>query len=62
MNHAAAEFQLYTLDERSEELELIDFRDSGNQIARLVHAFSHEAALERCRAGVEQVLDFFLTA
>ena len=50
LNHSAAAFQLYSLDERSEELELIDFRDSGNQTARLMHAFSPEAALDRCAA------------
>lgn len=30
LNHAAADFQLFTLDERSEELTPIDFRDTGN--------------------------------
>ena len=56
LNHSAAAFQLYSLDERSEELELIDFRDSGNQTARLMHAFSPEAALDRCAAGIEKVV------
>jgi hypothetical protein len=56
LNHSAAAFELYTLDERSEELETIDFRDCGNQTARLVHAFSPEAALERCRAGLDRVM------
>jgi len=56
MNHSAAEFQLYALDERTEELEIIDYYDCGNQIARLVHAFSPGAALERCGAGIERVL------
>lgn len=56
MNHSVAEFQLYTLDERTEELELIDFRDSGNQTAQLVHAFSHQAALERCEHGIGRVM------
>lgn len=56
LNHAAADFQLYALDERSEELELIDFRDTGNQTARLVHAFSPEAVLERCRSGIDRIL------
>jgi hypothetical protein len=56
MNHSAAEFQLFTLDERSEELEPVDFRDSGNQVARLVHAFCPQAALERCQAGIDKVL------
>lgn len=56
LNHAAADFELYALDERSEELEQVDFRDIGNQTARLVHAFSTEAALERCHAGIEKLI------
>ncbi len=56
LNSSAAEFELYALDERTEELELIDFRDSGNQTARLVHAFSAESALERCGAGIGQIM------
>jgi len=57
LNHAAAEFQLFTLDERSEELEAVDFRDTGNLDARLVHAFSAAAAVERCQAGVSRLLE-----
>jgi hypothetical protein len=56
LNHAAADFQLYTLDERSEELALVDFRDTGNLEARLVHAFSAAAAIERCQAGIDRLL------
>jgi hypothetical protein len=56
LNHSAADFQLFTLDERSEELEAVDFRDSGNQVARLVHAFSPAAALERCQPGIDRIL------
>ncbi|HET7347592.1 MAG TPA: hypothetical protein VFJ10_09685 [Acidobacteriaceae bacterium] len=56
LNSSTADFELYALDERTEELELIDFRDSGNQTARLVHAFSSEAALERCAAGIGKVV------
>lgn len=56
LNHSAADFALYALDERTEELEQIDFRNSGNQLVRLVHAFSREAALERCNSGVERVM------
>ncbi len=40
LNHAAADFQLFTLDERTEELAPVDFRDTGNFESRLVHAFS----------------------
>jgi hypothetical protein len=56
LNHAAADFQLFTLDERSEELAPVDFRDTGNLESRLVHAFSGAAAIERCRAGVDRLL------
>ncbi len=57
LNHAAANFELYTLDERSEELAQVDFRDTGNLDSRLVHAFSAEAARERCRSGIERLFD-----
>ena len=56
LNHGAAEFQLYALDERSEELEQVDFRDTGNLDARLVHAFSSVAAIERCCTGVARLM------
>ena len=45
LNHASAGFELFTLDERSEELTAVDFRDTGNLESRLVHAFSTEAAI-----------------
>jgi hypothetical protein len=56
LNHGSADFQLYTLDERSEELEPVDVRDTGNLEARLVHAFSAKAAIERCRTGLARLL------
>ena len=56
LNHAAARFELYTLDERSEELTPVDFRDTGNLESRLVHAFDAQAARERCAAGLERLL------
>jgi hypothetical protein len=56
LNHAAADFQLFTLDERSEELTAVDFRDTGNLESRLVHAFSAAAAIERCQAGIDRLL------
>ncbi|MGA7258211.1 MAG: hypothetical protein WBX09_16325 [Terracidiphilus sp.] len=56
LNHSAAAFELYTLDERNEELAAIDFRDTGNIESRLVHAFSQQSAIERCRAGVDRIL------
>ncbi|MFP5234372.1 MAG: hypothetical protein ACLGSD_00600 [Acidobacteriota bacterium] len=56
LNHAAANFELFTLDERTEELAAVDFRDTGNVESRLVQAFRPEAAIERCRAGIDRVL------
>ena len=56
LNHAAADFALFTLDERSEELSPIDFRDTGNLEARLVHAFSPAATIERCQSGIDRLL------
>ena len=56
LNQGAATFELYTLDERSEELTAVDFRDTGNLESRLVHAFSPQAALERCGSGLDRVL------
>jgi hypothetical protein len=57
LNHAAADFQLFTLDERSEELAPVDVRDTGNQIVRLVHAFSPAAVLTRCQSGIDTILN-----
>jgi hypothetical protein len=56
LNHAAADYQLFTLDERSEELTQVDFRDTGNLESRLVHAFSPVAAIERCQAGIDRLM------
>jgi len=56
LNHAAADFQLFTLDERSEELAPVDFRDTGNLESRLIHAYSAQAAIERCRQSVDRLL------
>ncbi len=56
LNHGAAKFELYALDERSEELTPVDFRDTGNLESHLVHAFSAEGAIERCRAGIDRIL------
>jgi len=56
LNHATADFQLFTLDQRTEELAPVDFRDTGNIQSRLVHAFTPQAAIDRCRAGLDRVL------
>jgi len=56
LNHNAADFELFTLDEHTEELAPVDFRDTGNFESRLVQAFSPQAAVDRCRAGIDRVL------
>ena len=56
LNSAAADFQLYTLDERSEELAPVDFHDTGNLEWRLMHAFSRDAAVERCKTGIDRLM------
>src|SRR5579871_59078 len=62
LNGSAAEFQLFTLDERSEELTQVDIRDAGNLESHLVHAFSAAAAIERCQAGIDQLMELIPTA
>jgi hypothetical protein len=62
LNHSAADFQLFTLDERSEELVQVDFRDTGNQQSRLVHAFSTVAAVERCQKGIDRLMELLPSA
>jgi hypothetical protein len=57
LNHAAANFELYTLDERSEEIIQVDVNDTGNLESRLMHAFSAAAAIERCRAGIDRLME-----
>jgi hypothetical protein len=57
LNHAAANFELYTLDERREELTRVDCNDTGNLESRLMHAFSAAAAIERCKTGVARLMD-----
>jgi len=56
LNQGAAEFQLYTLNERSEELTEVDFRDTGNAESRLMHAFDVTTARERSASGLERVM------
>jgi len=48
---------MFILDERSEELEAVDFRDTGNLESRLVRAFSRSAAIERCQSGIDRLMD-----
>lgn len=57
LNASAANFQVFTLDERSEQLEPVEVRDTGNLESRLAHAFSATLAVERCAAGVARLME-----
>jgi len=56
LNHAGAGFEIYTLDERSEELVAVDWRDSGNVESRLVHAFQPDSVLEHCKDEIARLM------
>jgi len=62
LNHSAASFRLFELDERSEELTEIDFRDFGNVESRLVHAFDVSAAVDRAQGGINRVMELIPAA
>jgi hypothetical protein len=61
LDHSAADFELFTLDARSEELSPVDFRDIGNLDVHLVHAFDPAAALERCQGGIDRMMSLVPT-
>jgi hypothetical protein len=56
LNGDAAQWELWELQESSEELLQRDAADQGNLRTRLVHLPDEQAATERFAAGVEQVL------
>ena len=55
INPSLAKWELFELDERTDELTRLDPADHGNLDIRLVHAFNREAALERAREAIERV-------
>lgn len=56
LNADAAQWQIWELDQTSEELTQRDLRDQGNLRTRLVHLPDEQAARERFAAGIEQVM------
>jgi hypothetical protein len=52
-----ASYRLFELDERTEELTEVDYRNVGNIDSRLVHAFNVPAALERAQTGIARLMD-----
>jgi hypothetical protein len=57
MNENAAQWQLYELDQKTEELAQRDAADHGNLRTRLIHHPDEVAARERFASAVSQVMD-----
>ena len=56
LNHAAADFQLFTLDERSEELDAGRFSRHRQPGLAAGPCIFGRAAIERCQAGIDRLL------
>ena len=56
LNQDSAQWELWELDQSSEELEQRDPADQGNLRTRLVHLPDEQAASERFAAGIDQVM------
>jgi hypothetical protein len=56
LNRDLAKWELYELDERSEQLTPVDTSDAGTIATRLVHAPEEPAVLQRFAASIAQVL------
>jgi hypothetical protein len=55
LNHEAAKWSLFELDERDNALVEIDCADRGNVATRLVHAANDEAVRERFKESISRV-------
>jgi hypothetical protein len=56
LNDEAAKWELWELEQSSEELTQRDANDQGNLRTRLIHLPDEQAARERFAAGIEQVM------
>jgi hypothetical protein len=56
LNHSAAKFQLYEVDQRDESLAEIDCADTGNINTRLVRCPDHEQTRSRFQTAISRVL------
>jgi hypothetical protein len=57
LNRALAKWELYELDERTEQLTEFDTSDAGNIATRLIHAPEKHLALQRFSDSIAQVLE-----
>jgi hypothetical protein len=55
LDHAAAKWQLYELDERQEELLPLDTGDRGNLATRLIQCWDEAAARQRFASSIERI-------
>jgi hypothetical protein len=55
LNHAAAKWELYSLEQSTEFVEQLDCADRGNVETRLVHCTNDAAARDRFSASIERV-------
>jgi hypothetical protein len=55
LNHQAARFELYELDEREGSIEPLDSRDRGNVATRLVHAPNEQMVRQRFASAIARV-------
>lgn len=58
LNHSAAKWQLYSLEESTEFVEELDCLDRGNIDTRLVHCPDQEAARFRFAGSIERIRKF----
>ena len=56
LNHAAAKFELYELNEREQSVEQLDCSDRGNIKTRLVRCVDESAARARFAAAIQKIL------
>jgi hypothetical protein len=57
LNHQAARFELYELDEREGSIEPLDSRDRGNISTRLVRAPNEQMVRQRFAAAIARVME-----
>jgi hypothetical protein len=57
LNQKSAQWQLFTLDQTTEQLTPIDFTDTGNSTSELTHNFDAPRTLERFAAATTRLLD-----
>src|SRR5438876_864916 len=58
LNHGAAKWQLYGLDEREETIQELDTSDCGNLATRLLHCWDLGAVRGRFASQIEHISSY----